>query len=414
MAKVNTNKSDFMARMRKNLARAKIIKPAGSTAIPDESSGGYKVVPWVDGIEHTFKTYMGATDADIQHAFNTARTAWNAMQNGGRATDEMQLNALRMINVWNFAYSELLWPQFNVETITLAPDEEPVYIYNTKVEVNAIKAGDRDNPPSVQVLSPNVTGNETIIPLEFVRTSPIEYPIYDIQKGTIGHLIEPLFNQGRDLNLQLGQLAFKLGTAGYGAFNTSGAAFANTYNLHSMVDVSQIPTTNDLNLTSLDASGTAGYQKITTNKLTAILAYQEAWNRLLPEPVELTGDIIIPASHATDILSQVSIFTAESDYNEQVEAHGFMQVKFGKTWRFWPDSSIQVAPQNGSGGTGTNVYIYPRITKPSIHMLRKPAFDSMKTDTDDDANRIRKTMRACVAFYQPEPFRPYAVRARII
>lgn len=327
-----------------------------------------------------------------------AATIQRAHDAGPGSEAARSLNALRIEQINNFILpSADIAPRF-FQVINLAEDERPAIQFNTKQETTARYIGADGDVRRVKIL-PNQT--EVLIDLRMLWSDEVEYRIRDLYRGNIEENALKTVDIAFDLAVKLDDLAWTLLATAFGSFTTSGSKSARTYVAHSGIDTNNLPSTNDITLTT-----NTGATKFREEVLKATLAYCDAWGNAFPDgPLRPTGEIIMPSSETTDILSSVSFSGAVDNPTAEDLRRDYTGVTYGKVaWKFVPSNKL---PKKTC---------YPVLNKPVGTIYFKPSMDESYDDGGTVEARRKnigsRSMMKVVGMYIPLPRTINALRVK--
>jgi hypothetical protein len=340
-----------------------------------------------------------ATDTDEVKAHKKTtleiiRSAIKGNEEAGRT-----LAAIRLETVDNYVrVGSDFMSYFNI--VTLKDNEQPYIQNTTKSETRILYLSEDAEPKMVKAVRPTA---ETAIELRQITTEPVWYRTRDIYKGQIADLARATFDIGFDLKNKFDREAYNLmitalNSGGpYGTFSLTGSKVSRLYVPNSLIDTSQLPTTNDLTVkrrtinaktnqvvwlndddtvaASESAADIAGYFGVPV--LQDIVRYCMGWAGVFSDgPLQPTGEIQVPAIDVQDILMGLGTPTPnvmQTNAQEQIQKNGFANIGewFGVNWKIIPNVTIP---------SGT---CYPKLNKTAGNVYLKPGMDEEFTETDN-------------------------------
>lgn len=271
------------------------------------------------------------------------------------------LNAARVWQVGNFIAAESVFRSAFFELVTLAPDEEPWVVNNTKNETRVTAIGEDGTPDTVRVVRADDKFN---IGLYVIASDYVKYRTMDLYKGDITAAQTATFDISRDLTFKLDRLHYNLMTGAQAASPNSGAFGAFTYESatstnkakkaswvylsHSGIVTSHLPSTNDFSNSDVQAwdpqeDASTGFRPAV---LKVITSYETRWGNNLPDnrgSLSSTGEIIVPSSDIENMGKYLAVENGkyENSLQAQVQQNGYASLAlWGKQWKFIPDITI--------------------------------------------------------------------------
>lgn len=375
-----------------------------------DANGQMTAVP-ADTAVREFITQLASLVPDPAEQVRVLTEAWE-----DKSGNKMRsLNALRAEQVGNFIAADSMWASAFFERVTLLENEEPVYVNETKQEVKVGHMGEDGTPERVRVVKPE---SRTTIGLRWLASEKVRYKTVDVYRGRIADIAQKQFDIARDLTSKFDKEHFTLLTqsvANGGAFGTFDTTHSNkakrTYNAHSNVKTSRLPSTNDWNLKTgaVAATNPLGTNTLDTfhpDILKNIVHYASMWGKLLPGGGELvpTGEIIVPSNKVVEIATNLAISnnTNTNSVQQQIVDKGWFSLNFfGKQWTFLPDAAF--CPDG---------YCFPRFNQLPGRSFTKPSLDKTIVNTNLEENWEERSNQTVYGACVIEQYRPRALRIR--
>lgn len=349
---------------------------------------------------------LQAPEADALAAAKMIQAAWKDKDKAE------ELCALRVQQINNYARATTNLSQLLFEEVTLADNEQAAWQNVTQNETTVGMLSQDGVPRQSHVVA---SQGQTLIDLYALATDEVEYSIKDIYTGDVSAAARATLDLGFDLASELDEKAYTLLTASlvnggaYGAFDfTNASKHLRTLNLHSRVSADNLPSTNEIKLSSttawpypLKANGTASgnSQKLRFDVPRAAIRYCDRFAGLWPAPLRPTGVIIAPAIDASDFLDEVDPTGSTANPIADALMNNYSQFSFGGiNWTIVPDITL---PQG---------ICYPVLNKPVGYLYRKPSQDQDVPETNLRKNRETRFLKAVVGMAIPVQNRPFAVR----
>lgn len=343
--------------------------PINGTTGPGQFAGATERSSLNGALTAHFDAILQSTEADLE---KIGKKEAEARDVSGRARETN--NGLRIITSQNWMVPSLLFTAMFFDTITLQPDEQALYQKRTKGEVPIYTYGKNGKPKRLTLTDSDFYSNGTPLPVKFLTSARVEYPLMDVNRGSIRESALETFDLAVDMAAKVDLEGKTIADAGaYGNFTLSGARVNRLINAHSRVVTANFPTTN------LVAAGN-------NPKLLDILAdvkqYCSAWGTGAWKDGDLmpTGRILIPSGDVKRIwgLSDFStVSAAKSQLGEKVQAEGWTSFHYlGTDWVLVPDNTL------ASGS------LYVQLNKPVGTLFLKPAFDREIVKVDEDAGPL--------------------------
>ncbi len=316
------------------------------------------------------------------------------------------------VNNWVWAFPGFM--QFYATDITLAPDEQPYIVNETMQEISVTWIGEDGTPVRQRVIRPQA---RTPIPLYVLSTTAVRYKTFDVYRGDVRERTTKVIDIARDLKIKLDLLLFGLmnlpqSSGGcFGPFSYEQAASdpeLRIYQPHSGIDTTQLPTTNDLDLTQTPGSATnptpVQLSSFGINIIPVILDYANRWGDIFDGGALVpTGEILVPAADIANIAyAFLPVANAlEQRIQEEINRLGYFGVNYlGRNWHFIPSLFIQ---------RGT---CYPRFNKKPGIIYSKPALDREWVETNIPENWEERYMRRVVGAIFPAQHRIRTLRIK--
>lgn len=315
------------------------------------------------------------------------------------------LNAIRVELFNNYIYATVNIIPFFFETVTLKPDERPVFQNTTMNQVKVTYNGPDGEPRTMRV---DRDDQDNLKNLHFLTTDKVRYKVVDIYRGSIVDAALQTLRLSYDWANQADSVAFNLinSSAVFGAFTFSGKKQNYPYVANTRINTNILPGSNDLgvyvnnstgkyaglaaNGSAPASSGYAGFIGFAT--FDAIIDYCNRWVGTDPDfELQPTGRILVPASEIYGIGQTVVPTSARaSEVVERIIKAGWTRVEYlGKDWSLVPSNVIPL---------GT---CYPEFNKKPGRFFQKPSLDEEKvinTPELDEKNEEERYMRKVVGF----------------
>lgn len=319
---------------------------------------------------------------------------------------------IEMINNFVWAYPGIMsW--FTTE-VTLAADEQPFIVNETSQETAVTWIGEDGTPVRQRVIRPQA---RTPLPLYLLSSTAVRYKTFDVYRGDVRERTTSTINIARDVKIKLDLLLFGLmnlaQSAGgcFGAFsyeNSSSNTELRIWQPHSGIDTTQLPTTNDLDLTQTPGSAMnptpVQLSGFGINIIPVILDYANRWSDIFDGGALVpTGEILVPAADIANIAyAFLPVANAlEQRIQEEINRLGYFSVNYlGRNWTFVPSLFIQ---------RGT---CYPRFNKQPGITYSKPALDREWVEVNIPENWEERYMRKVVGAVFPAQHRIRTLRIK--
>lgn len=326
--------------------------------------------------EH-FDAIAGATLKDLE---NVAKADDAARDRSGK--ERSSHNGLRIITTENWLLPNSIFAATFFETVSLQPDEQPLYRKKTKAEIPIYTYGKNGKPGRVTLQDTDYFANGTPIPMKFLKSARVEYRIEDVNRGNLRDAALETFDLGADMAAKVDLEAFTFAnTAAYTAsFDfTNAAKVERVVNAHSRVNVANFPVGNLV---------TAGADPVLLTLLRGIKDYCARFAGVLPGgDLMPTGRIFIAPKDIDRIWGQndlTGVSAAKSKLGEQVQAEGWTSFHFlGTDWMLVPDNTL--APATTSANSGS---MYVQLNKPIGTLFLKPSMDREIVKLEEEADPL--------------------------
>jgi len=337
---------------------------------------------------------------------------------------QQQLCEVRVKNVQNFIISDSTFAQAFFDIVSLQPDEEPFYVNETMTEVNVGLIGENGQPRMIKTVKPE---ERTSIALDTLMSEEVRYRIEDIYRGRIDGIARKTFNIAEDLRIKWDRKHYDLLTASvanggcYGAFSTEQSRSnkaTRIYVNHSIIDTSQLPTTNDYDMNEAAGSATnpatdGSLTKFGVKVLKAIEGYAHMWANVLPDSngsrLVPTGEIIVPSKDIISIADEATPNSSVTEVRppdrmqEDINRNGFTELTYlGRRWRFIADVTIPL---------GT---CFPRFNLLPGTTYVKPSYDREFVETNIKTNWESRVQRRAYGAAIISQHRPRGMRLKYI
>jgi len=316
-----------------------------------------------------------------------------------------QLCAIRIESFNNYIYATLNIISFFFESVSLKPDERPVFQNTTMNEVKVYYNGPEGEPRSVRV---DRDDQFELKNLHFLTTDKVRYKVIDVYRGNIVDAAMQTLRLAYDWNNQAEGVAFTLinSSSVFGDFVFSGKKQNYPYVANSRINTANLPVSNDIGVFTITATGKyAGLQKVGATVsggalcgflgfpvFDAIKDYCNRWVGSDPEKeLAPTGRILVPGSEIYGVGQNIVPTNAKpSEAAEAIIADGWVRVPYlGTEWTLVPDNTIPL---------GT---CYPEFNIKPGRFFTKPSLDQEKVITNselEEKNEEERYMRKVVGF----------------
>jgi hypothetical protein len=324
------------------------------------------------------------------------------------------LAAARIEKINNFVWARPGFMSLWFEEQTLALDEQPFFLNETNNQTAVTMIGEDGTPERNRAVKPQ---SVTPVPLYLKSTKIERYKTLDLYRGNVADRIRVTLNLPRDLGIDMDLSFFQLlnlpmtqGGA-FGPFsyeNSNSNPALRLWNAHTSLDQTQLPTTNDYDLTQAPGSATnpsiIQLSALDPTIIYAIKDYCDRWSDIMDGGrLMFTGDIICPAADIINLaikwlpVANANQQTIQKDLNEQ----GWTSFNFaGVNVRLIPSLFI------------TRGTCYPTFNlKPGIAYM-KPGFDREITEVNIIENWEQTQMRKMFGAALPAQRRWRAMRLK--
>lgn len=319
-------------------------------------------------LNEQFTRVAGLKPADLE-LLATSEEGWR-VRDGERSTH----NGLRIITEQNWMVPSLLFAAMFFDTQSLAPDDQVIYQRRTKQEIELFQYGKNGKPKRFSFTDEQFYSNGVPVTLKWLSTRRVEYPLMDLNKGSLREAALETFDLGTDMAAAVDAEAKAMAVAGaYTTWNFTGSPVARIINAHSRVVTANFPTTNII-------AGGANPNLLTLCR--AVKAYCGAWGTGAFHDGDLapTGRILVPSGDVDRIIGLSDLSTvsaAKSALGEQLQKEGWTTFHFlGIDWQLVPDNTL------ASG------VLYPQLNKPIGTIFFKPAFDKEVVKVEDEKDEL--------------------------
>lgn len=302
-----------------------------------------------------------------------------------------QLNAFRVINISNF-----LMPASNAmaffETERLEEADTPMIENDTRQEIRVRFVGGDGGLQMTQFIKEKAYEH---IPLRWIASDIVEYPLVDINKGVVADSAKAQVDIAFDMAMKIDKELWKLVKSLVGNFVLTGPKNKRTYVPHSSVNAANLPTTNLINLSTNGAN-----TKFRLDAIKAALAYCAQWGNNTFSDGDLAPETFyIPSKHVSDFLDEVSASSTDNEITRQIFSSGYVLNLAGKTFNIVGDSTLDPAEKMA----------YVRTNKPIGYVFEKPSLDEViprngeLTFDEQHQNKGRMAVRKPFAAASPTP-----------
>jgi hypothetical protein len=334
-------------------------------AMAARKHGGEDMVTWFQAVEDKMKE-VGVDNMER----TTYQIALQAHQ--GDQMMQRELQALRATMVNNFLRARSNVMGF-FEMEDLGPDEMPIIGKTTDEEVKITYVG-RDG--GIRHDQNELETGAILVPHKEYTTGVFEFPLTDPVTGNISVAASIGRDMGYDLDMTISAdlwrlLVFKFGATASDvlkAFTYTGAKVDRTLNLHSSIDVSNLPATN-----ILTASTSGSNTQFTLECLQEVVRYCGAWGHNIDGGMQMKPvDIFIPSKDVFGFLDDAGISVADNELTRQIHTTGFIFSFGGVNWNLVAD--VTLSSKDGLA--------YVRTTKPIGKVWTKTSRDQHIIDTN--------------------------------
>jgi hypothetical protein len=270
-------------------------------------------------------------------------------------TKLMEFNRLRTLVVENLVTAQSNAASFFTK-VNLEEDEEPMLENTTTQFMKARFIGEDGKPHMTQIIK-NLA--RQLIPLGWVSTRELEYPLVDIYKGRVGQDVlaaAPLADGiTRAMDVELWKLIKALPLT---TFKVTGPELQRTFVLDPSIVPANVPTGNKLDL---HAEG-----KFNFNVIKAIVKFYMQFGNVFGQTI-VPEVVYIPAIDSANFVDDVSLTTAVlgNPALTQIFENGYVTNFGGKNLILVGDPTLD--PADG--------YAYVRTNKPIGEWYTKPSLD---------------------------------------
>lgn len=284
------------------------------------------------------------------------------------------------------------WSAF-FEQQTLKNEDQAYLEFSTKREIKFETVGQDGGLRSVQA---DLDKLQYPCQLHWLWSQEVEYQLIDIYKGSVADLALATIDLARDLAAKMNALCGAYILAGaansrIGNFVTDGSPDAH-YIAHSLIDVSNLPTSNLL----VPSSGNTATSYFRLDNLNQLLEYVASWGTGAFEDGDLKLEgIYLASKNSADWVKQVGLGSYTNSIVEQVFSGGGVINYAGMSIPIVGDNTI---PATGAG------YAYARFNKPIGVMFDKPGMDVIDTKENARKNKGSIAQGRVFGFGMPRPW----------
>lgn len=335
----------------------------------------------------------------------------------GRASGDpklqMELNALRIETVSNYAFASANMASLWFETVSLKKDERPVFqnetVQQTRIHTTSTDAGHKSLIKAV----PSQT--EVLIDLIWLITQPVRYRKVDIYNGDIMESQQRILRLASDWTQEIEERCFNLATTApsnsgqggglFGLFNYNPSA-ANK-ELEVLVPQRRIITANLPQTNSLVAPGAGSATKFSFACIRQAIDYEVRFGGAIEGgSPQLTGRIFIPGIDLTGIAEEIiPSGNTNNKVADDLMEKGWSSVTYlGRTFTLVQDNTLEA---------GVCYYEFVRkpgriYIKPELAVEEKlPPTEEMRVN-NEEASYSKQPFGAYINFTQ----RVHALRQR--
>lgn len=285
---------------------------------------------------------------------------------------QAEVAKIRSIRLNNFIIARSNAMTF-FDIINLADNEIPYVENTTRFHVIVSYIGQDGRPRKMQIPKEQVQAQ---IPLKFLSSEEVEYPLIDIYRGHVADDTKALVDIGFDMDVKVDQVVFPLVTGAIGAFTLTGAKASRVYVPHGGINVANLPTTNDVPVVGAGA-GT----KFNKAALDAILQYVAAWGNVFPGETMKPVTVYIPSKDAMGFLDSITITSQPNSLVEAIIDTGF-PFHYVIDWTIVADPTLD--PDAG--------YAYVKTNRPVGTVFTKTSLDKTFDQSTPEMERQNKGM----------------------
>ena len=306
-----------------------------------QSLCGNVLVRGANGLEsqpmaaHVSKFFNDLAEAHTPAGMQARKDFIAAQERAG--TLKQSLAAIRTETFNNFILANNNIWDFFFETINLKPDERPSETNTTGKEVRVYTVAG-DGAPSSVLIERN--DEENLKALDYLSTDFARYKEMDIYRGQVADAATALINLAYDWRNQAeGRLFALLNTAAFGNFVLTGRKEKRSFVLNSRINAANLPTTNDIDITSNNSSSPFGF-----SVLDKVIAYYGRFAGSSPVMADAkpTGRILVPGKDIEQIKGSLKAVGAKpAMQGEKLLDDGWFGIHYlGKDWLFIPDNTL--------------------------------------------------------------------------
>lgn len=265
-----------------------------------------------------------------------------------------EFNRLRTLTVENLIVASSNAASF-FRKVDLAADEEPMIENTTGLVTKARVIGEDGKPHMTQAFKSLI---RQLVPLSWVSTDILEYPLVDIYKGPIGQDVLNAVPLSRDLGFAIDFKLWPLVQAlPVALWKLTGKPEARTFVLHPNINALNVPAGN---LLDMHTEGAFNF-----NVVKGIVKWFMQMSGVFPDGPTVPEVIFVPSVDTTAFIDQIDLNSrGDNPAVEQIFTGGYVTNIGGKKIVIVGDSTLD--PSAGIAYVRTNKPIGEWYTKPDL------------------------------------------------
>lgn len=265
-----------------------------------------------------------------------------------------EFNRLRTLTVENLIVAASNAASF-FRKVNLEADEEPMIENTTGLVTKARVIGEDGKPHMTQAFKSLI---RQLVPLNWVSTDILEYPLVDIYKGPIAQDVLNAVPLSRDFGFKIDALLWKLVQAlPVARWNLAGKPEARTFVLHPNIIATNVP---DGNLLDMHTEGAFNF-----NVVKGIVKWFMQMSGVFPDGPTVPEVIFVPSIDTTAFIDQIDLNSrGDNPAVQQIFTGGYVMDVGGKAIVIVGDATID--PAAGIAYVRTNKPIGEWYTKSSL------------------------------------------------
>ena len=346
--------------------------------------------------------------------YDGQKALWGDTQGVAKNSIRHALAAARIEYINNWVVARPNFRSLYFDVTSLAMDEQPFIVNETENEISITWMSEDGSPERNRFVKPQ---SRTPVALSFKSTKIARVKTLDLYRGNVADRINSTLNLARDMDINLdltyfGMLNAPLASGGaFGVFSYENGRTADNLKLwraHSAIDQTQLPTTNDYDLTASprttnNPSPVGNFTSLGINIVTAIQDYCNRFGDLFGGPIVWNGDIIVPAYDISDIavawLATANV--AEQKIQQDLNSGGYRSFNYqGQNVKLIPSLFIT---------RGTCYPVFNR--KPGV-AFEKPSLDRELVTVNMEQNYEDRQLRKVIGGVVIAQRRPYVMRIK--